>query len=107
MPKTRKRILSDLKKSDSFVKEIRKDFHTKIKNTMYDIFDEFDDELQMELHPMEDTDKKMVFHLFIKDEKVLIIEILFNFLKVHIDVKQIKRITFLKPFIERIKAIHK
>ena len=112
MPKTRKRILSDLKKGDSFVKDIRRELHTKIKNNVYDIFDDFDKdkslmELHLELHLMEDTNKKMIFHLFIKDEKVLVIEILFNFLKVKVEVKQIKRIAFLTPFIERIKAIHK
>ena len=113
MPKTRKRVLSDLKRGNSFVKDIRKQFHEKIKKSVYDIFDKFVED-DIELEPMEDTDEKMVFHLFIRDEKTLVIEILFDFLKVSgVDIKRIKRTrdTFIEPFINRLKqglqTIHK
>lgn len=62
----------------SFTKDIRAAFHKKIYDYVCDVFYGIMDE---EIHLMEDVNKKMVFHLFINDEKV-VITIFLDFLKI-------------------------
>jgi hypothetical protein len=113
--KTRKRVMSNEPKEDVFVNDIRNQFHRKIKDILFDISASFEDTV---IEPMEETNKKMVFHLFIEDEKVLIIELFFDFLKIiKIVIKHVKDTQITQRFIQRlnerfneifkIKASHK
>jgi len=106
--KTRKRVLSSNGKSlhGSFSQEMesrRKRFHKEIEDRVYSIFDKYERD-DVELHPMEDSNKKMVYHLFVDDEKVAVIEIILDHLKiVKIKTKQEPSEPFVERFLDEIK----
>uniref|UniRef100_A0A6C0HS51 Uncharacterized protein n=1 Tax=viral metagenome TaxID=1070528 RepID=A0A6C0HS51_9ZZZZ len=112
MPKTRKKVLSaNLSKTlrGSFLQDIentRTRFHKKIENKVYEIYDSFNFS-NTELEPMGRDNKKISFYLFVNNEKVAVIEILFDFLKVsNIVIDQVKESPYVEEFIEKIKRIN-
>ena len=89
-------------RTDRFVNDIRKDFHKKIYDYVCDVL--YRDIEDAEIHLMEDVDKKMVFHLFIEDEK-MVIEIMLDFLKIT-DIKYDRfQNSQYELFIENIKTL--
>jgi len=115
MPKTRKRILSDLKKSDPFVKDVRKGFHKKIEDYLDSELDKVKDFLiesdnedidpkDIWLELVEDTNKKMSFILHIDPQDILI-DVFIDFLKVKEIVVEGNPIGLLRSFIRNIKGL--
>jgi hypothetical protein len=60
---------------------VRKQFHKKIDDYVCETLYREVHDIDAEIHLMEDTDKKMVFHLFLDDEK-LVVEVILDFLKI-------------------------
>ena len=124
MPKTRKRVLSDLKRGNSFVKDIRKQFHEKIKDYLDGVIDNIKDFLtesenenvdpsDIWLELTKDTDKKMSFQLKVGSDNILTIKVIIDFLKVkEIDIEEnmdseLKRIInpVIQPFIRNVEGL--
>ena len=114
MPKTRKRILSDSKKGDSFVKDIRKEFHTKIEDYLDSELEKIKDFLiesdnedidpkDIWLELIEDTNKKMSFILHVPND--IVIDIFIDFLKVKKINVEGTPIHFIRPFLQNIKGL--